>query len=183
MKIYTKTGDAGDTSLLGGTLVPKSSIRIDVCGTIDELNAQIGVIRSLKPQLEIDEILEKIQSQLFILGTDLSAPLDVPLSDVQRIKQSDAQLLEKIIDRLENQLETLTTFIYPCGTQVSAQLHVARGVCRRAERLVDALGRKEKISPIPLIFLNRLADLLFVLARYANKLSGISDIKWDFTEL
>jgi len=181
MKIYTKTGDTGDTSLFGGKRIPKSSIRIDAYGTVDELNAQLGVIRALKPFADVESILAKIQNQLFILGADLATPLDVTPTNVKRIQQNEIQFLELAIDRLDLQLEPLKSFILQGGSIVSAQLHVARAVCRRAERLVDALGRKETIGEFPLIFLNRLADLLFVLARYVNKLAGIEETKWNGT--
>jgi cob(I)alamin adenosyltransferase len=178
MKIYTKTGDSGDTSLFGGKRVPKSSLRIDAYGTVDELSAQLGVVRSLKTHAEVDSILEKIQDQLFVLGADLATPMDSS-AKVQRIQREHVQSLESIIDHLEIQLEPLKSFILPGGSLASAQLQVARSVCRRSERKVDALGRKEEIGKFPLIYLNRLADLLFVLGRYENKLSGTEDIKWD----
>jgi cob(I)alamin adenosyltransferase len=181
MKIYTKTGDSGDTSLFGGKRVPKSTLRIDAYGTVDELNAQLGVARALKPHGDIEELLKQIQKQLFILGADLAAPVDSAPSSVTRIQQTEIQFLEETIDRLDAQLEPLKSFILPGGTTASAQLHIARTVCRRTERLVDALGRKEEIGRFPLIYLNRLADLLFVLARYANKISLVNDIPWNPT--
>jgi cob(I)alamin adenosyltransferase len=179
MKIYTTTGDAGDTSLFGGKRVPKSNLRIDAYGTVDELNAQIGVVRAFKPPAEVDELFGQIQNQLFILGADLAAPSSSAPSNHQRIHQHEIQFLEGTIDQLDEQLESLKSFILPGGSLVSAQLHVARTVCRRAERLVDALGRKEEIGRFPLIYLNRLNDFLFVAARYANKLAGIEETKWN----
>jgi cob(I)alamin adenosyltransferase len=179
MKIYTKTGDSGDTSLFGGKRVPKSTLRIDTYGTVDELNAQLGVARALKPPSDVEGLLEQIQNQLFVLGADLAAPFDSAPSDVKRIQQKEIQFLEETIDRLDAQLDPLNSFILPGGTLVSAKLHVARTVCRRAERLVDALGRKEQIGKFPLIYLNRLADLLFVAARYVNKLAGMEETKWN----
>jgi cob(I)alamin adenosyltransferase len=178
VKIYTKTGDSGDTSLYGGKRVRKSSLRIETYGTVDELNTQIGAVRSLKPHAEIDSILEKIQNQLFVLGADLAAP-GINLKDVKRIQQPHIRNLEDIIDQIDARLDPLKSFILPGGAQVSAQLQVARSICRRAERHVDALGRIEEIGTCPLIYLNRLSDLLFVLARYENKLSGVNEIKWD----
>jgi cob(I)alamin adenosyltransferase len=183
MKIYTKTGDKGDTSLFGGKRVPKSSLRIDAYGTVDELNSQLGVIRALKPIAEVDRLLEQIQSQLFVLGSDLAAPFDAASTKIKRIQQNDVQFLEETIDRLDAHLEPLKSFILPDGSLVSAQLHVARAVCRRTERLVDALGRKEKIGKHPLVYLNRLADLLFVMARYVNKLDGMEETKWNGTTM
>jgi cob(I)alamin adenosyltransferase len=178
MKIYTKTGDAGDTSLFGGKRVPKSDLRIDAYGTVDELNAQLGVVRALKPHAEVDELLFQVQNQLFVLGADLAAPSNSASLNYQRIQQGEIRFLEGTIDRLDGQLEPLKSFILPGGSLVSAQLHVARTVCRRAERLVDALGRKEEIGRFPLIYLNRLNDFLFVAARYANKLAGVEETKW-----
>ena len=178
MKIYTKTGDTGDTSLLGGTRLPKHSIRIDAYGTVDELNAQLGVVRSLKPIAEVDSILEQIQNQLFVLGADLAAPLGTAPANLTRIQHHEIQMLEETIDQLDTHLEPLKSFILPGGSPVGAQLHAARTVCRRAERSVDALGRKEDIGTFPLVYLNRLADLLFVAARYANAQAGIEETKW-----
>jgi cob(I)alamin adenosyltransferase len=179
MKIYTKTGDTGDTSLFGGQRVPKSTLRIDAYGTIDELNAQLGVVRALKPSAEVDNILEQIQNQLFVLGADLATPFDAAPKNLKRIQQNEIQILEETIDRLDAQLEPLKSFILPGGSLVSAQLHVARTVCRRVERLIDALGRKEQVGKFPLVYLNRLADLLFVMARYVNKLSGMEETRWN----
>jgi cob(I)alamin adenosyltransferase len=179
MRIYTKTGDAGDTSLFGGKRVPKSTLRIDTYGTVDELNAQLGYARSLQPHSDVEGLLEHIQNQLFVLGADLAAPIDSALANVKRIHEKEIQFLEETIDRLDAQLEPLQSFILPGGTPVSAQLHISRTVCRRAERLVDSLGRKEEIGKFPLLYLNRLADLLFVAARYENMLSGRVETKWN----
>jgi cob(I)alamin adenosyltransferase len=178
MKIYTKTGDTGETSLFGGKRVPKSTLRIDAYGTVDELNAQLGVVRALQPSAEVDTMLEKIQNQLFLLGADLAAPFGSAPADAKKIQQNEIQFLEDTIDRLDAQLEPLKSFILPGGSHAGAQLHIARTVCRRAERFVDALGRKEEIGRLPLIYLNRLADLLFVAARYTNKLAGMEETKW-----
>jgi cob(I)alamin adenosyltransferase len=179
MKIYTKTGDTGDTSLFGGKRVPKSTPRIDAYGTVDELNAQLGVVRALKPPMEIENILKELQNQLFDLGADLATPLDVDSLKIHRMRQEHIDHLEKIIDRLETRLVPLQAFILPGGQLTSAELHVARTVCRRAERLVDALGRSEDIGKFALIYLNRLADLLFVVARYANMLAGTEEPTWN----
>jgi len=179
MKIYTKTGDNGDTSLFGGHRLPKGSLRIDAYGTVDELNAQLGVVRALKPHAGIESILEQLQNQLFVLGADLATPLHTVSPKIERIQQDHIQNLEIIIDRIDTQLKPLQSFILPGGQLVGAQMHVARTICRRAERQVDALGRKEEIGEFPLVYLNRLADLLFVLARYANMLAGISETTWN----
>jgi cob(I)alamin adenosyltransferase len=179
MKIYTKTGDKGDTSLLDGKRIPKSSLRIDVYGTVDEVNALLGVVRELKPHTEVESVLELLQNHLFVLGADLATPLDAVSPKIQRIQQDHILILEKVIDQMEEQLKPLQSFILPGGQLVSAQMHVARTVCRRAERLVDALGRKEDIGKLPLVYLNRLADLLFVLARFANRLGKTEETKWN----
>jgi len=179
MKIYTKTGDTGDTSLFGGKRVSKSSLRIDAYGTVDELNSQLGIVRASKLPAEVDSLLEQIQNQLFVLGADLAAPFDAAPAGVKRIHQTEIQLLEETIDRLDAQLKPLNAFILPSGSLVSAQLHLARTICRRAERIVDALGRKEEIGKYPLVYLNRLADLLFVAARYVNKLSRTGETVWN----
>jgi cob(I)alamin adenosyltransferase len=183
MKIYTKTGDSGDTSLFGGKRVPKSILRIDAYGTVDEVNAQLGVVRALHPPDDVDNLLEKIQNQLFELGADLAAPFDSAPPNTKRIQQNGIQFLEETIDRIEAQLEPLKSFILPGGSLVSAQMHVARTVCRRAERLVDALGRKEEIGKFPLMYLNRLADFLFVAARYMNKRTETEEVQWNGTTI
>ncbi len=177
MKIYTKTGDGGDTSLFGGMRVPKSSPRIHAYGSVDELNSQIGVVRACKPHDEVDKVLNDIQEHLFVLAADLATPVDAAVQ-VRRISRDHVDRLEHLIDNLEKQLDPLRSFIYPGGSPACANLHMARTVARRAERYVDALKRTEKIGDLPLIYINRLADLLFVLARFENKLSGIEENKW-----
>ncbi|MFZ1978177.1 MAG: cob(I)yrinic acid a,c-diamide adenosyltransferase [Bacteroidota bacterium] len=179
MKIYTKTGDEGETSLFGGRRVPKFSLRIETYGTADELNSQIGVIRSLKPKPEIDTLLEKLQSDLFILGTDLATPVqEREAARVRRIESGHIAFLEDTIDRIEEHLPVLHSFVLPGGSAVAAQIHAARTICRRCERLAVRLEKEEQIGKLPLIFLNRLSDFLFVLARYANLLDGVSETIW-----
>ena len=178
MKIYTKTGDQGETALFGGKRVPKDALRIEAYGSVDELNCVIGVIRSLKPHKSIDTILEKIQHQLFELGADLATPIVHKSAYITRIKKSHSSVLEKIIDKLETQLEPLKSFILPGGSVIASHLHLTRTVCRRAERNVVRLSRNENIGDEVIIYLNRLSDLLFVMARYANQLDGNEEIKW-----
>lgn len=178
MKIYTKTGDEGETSLFGGQRVLKESLRIETYGTVDELNSVVGIARSLKPHKEVDAILESIQNDLFVLGADLATPLTQTSGKVSRVQQSQVDTLERYIDSLEPKLQPLKVFILPGGSMVAAHLHFARTVCRRAERLTSQLSREEKIGPAPLVFLNRLSDLLFVLARYANYLDGVAETQW-----
>ena len=182
MKIYTRTGDKGDTSLFGGKRVSKDALRIETYGSVDELNSVLGVVRSLKPQKELDDVLGQLQDQLFVLGADLATPRNAKKSKaakkIPRIESSHSNQLERQIDAWERQLAPLRSFILPGGSPVAAQLHVARAVCRRAERLVVRLGKKETIGAEPVRYLNRLSDLLFVMARYANKLDGVKETEW-----
>ena len=179
MKIYTKTGDTGETSLFGGQRVPKDALRIDAYGTVDELNSLLGAVRSLKPHREMDAILQRLQEDLFVLGADLATPQGKSSSKTPRIEPRHAEELEKIIDSLESHLHPLTRFILPGGAPIGAQLQVARTVCRRAERLVVKLSREERTGSPALVYLNRLSDLLFVLSRYANHLDGAKEIPWN----
>jgi cob(I)alamin adenosyltransferase len=177
MKIYTKTGDKGETALFGSGRVSKDSKRIHAYGTVDELNSVLGIVRSLDAPRQIDNIVEEIQGDLFTLGADLATPLDVN-SSVPRIQASDVQRVEKYIDEIDPTLPPLKQFILPGGTQAGAMLHFARTVCRRAERRVVKLAKKEDIGQYAVVYLNRLADLFFVLARYANHLARSEEKKW-----
>ncbi|MCX6136951.1 MAG: cob(I)yrinic acid a,c-diamide adenosyltransferase [Ignavibacteriales bacterium] len=179
MKIYTKTGDAGVTGLFGGDRVPKDAIRIEAYGEVDELNAVIGMVRASQPPADIDRLLVRIQNDLFVVGADLATPLDQVLSRVPRIDTGYAEALEKEIDALDAKLPPLKNFVLPGGTSAAALLHFARTVCRRAERAVVTLARAEKIGPEIIIYLNRLSDLLFVLARYANHRAGSVETNWS----
>jgi len=179
MKIYTRKGDKGETALFGGKRVSKDALRIDAYGSVDELNSVLGVVRSLKPQKELEDVLGQLQDELFILGADLATPRTARMKNTPRIEASATKRLEKQIDRWEEQLAPLRLFILPGGSAVAAQLHVARVVCRRAERLVVRLGKKENIGEEPVRYLNRLSDLLFVMARYANKLEGVRETEWN----
>ncbi|MEX2117213.1 MAG: cob(I)yrinic acid a,c-diamide adenosyltransferase [Bacteroidota bacterium] len=176
MKIYTKKGDGGETSLFGGKRVPKNSIRIDAYGTVDELNSHLGFARTLNPSPSEDADLQRLQETLFVLGADLATPAG---GKTKRIAEEDVSVLERSIDRLENDLPSLKNFILPGGSPLAAHLHIARTVCRRAERLVSALSRSEELSPYPLKFLNRLSDLLFVMARHANHVAGATEAPWN----
>ncbi|MFZ1082198.1 MAG: cob(I)yrinic acid a,c-diamide adenosyltransferase [Candidatus Kryptoniota bacterium] len=177
MKIYTKTGDKGETSLFGGKRISKNDRRIETYGTVDELNSVIGVARSFIENTRINDMLEKIQDQLFVLGADLATPPDVKSKSTKRISAQDCASVEKIIDEIDEQLPPLKSFILPGGSKGAATLHHARTVCRRAERQV--ISMRKETSDHTIIFLNRLSDLLFVLARYANKLSGVADTPWN----
>lgn len=178
MKIYTKTGDRGDTSLFGGQRVPKDALRIEAYGTVDELNSVLGIVRADNKEKEIDEILGHVQNDLFVLGADLATPRASNTKQITRVEPKDAARLEKVIDRLEVKLKPLKTFILPGGSPVAARLHFARTVCRRAERAVVRLSRNEDIGEDIMVYLNRLSDLLFVLARYANLCAGIPETAW-----
>jgi cob(I)alamin adenosyltransferase len=178
MKIYTRTGDKGDTSLFGGQRVPKDALRIEAYGTVDELNSVLGIVRADSVDPEIDRILEEIQNELFELGADLATPRSVERSKVKRIESRDVQGLEKLLDGLDEHLKPLRSFILPGGSPVAARIHFARTVCRRAERAVVRLSRNEDIGEAVMVYLNRLSDLLFVLARYANHQAAVPEVKW-----
>lgn len=178
MKIYTKTGDKGETSLFGGKRVKKDNPRIEAYGNADELNSCIGVVRSFAPPSEIDAVLAEIQNDLFVLGADLATPGGGVKTDVQRIGPGDVVRLERHIDRIDELLPELRSFIVPGGSQVASFLHLARTICRRCERGVVVLSHEDRSSESTIVYLNRLSDLLFVLARYSNKLSERPDIPW-----
>lgn len=178
MKIYTKKGDSGNTSLFGGQRVSKSTERIEVYGTVDELNSFVGLAASYNLSEKGTEYLRKVQELLLVLGADLATP---PSSEtrIARIAESDIEFLEDAIDEMEEDLETLKNFILPGGAQSGATLHVARTVCRRAERAAVACKKTDEISDETLKFLNRLSDFLFVIARYENKHQGIREETWQ----
>ena len=181
MKIYTKTGDEGQTGLFGGGRVGKDHPRVEAYGDVDELNAVLGVARSVEMMPRIDEVLVPIQRDLFGIGALLATPnpekmrqqLEKARIDDERIAQ-----LERAIDDGEAELEPLRAFIVPGGTPKAAALHVARTVCRRAERRVVHLQHEVEIPQLVVIYLNRLSDLLFVLARVANRRAGAGEVTW-----
>ena len=177
-KIYTRTGDKGKTALGNGVRVAKHDARVEAYGTVDEVNAFIGVAR-LHCRGEADQMLARIQNDLFDLGADLCVPAVTDEAEGQSLRVTSAQVhrLEVEIDCMNAALKPLMSFILPGGSAASAHLHVARTVTRRAERLVSALGQTEKISPLILGYLNRLSDHLFVLARWNNE-QGESDVLW-----
>ncbi len=180
VKIYTKTGDDGETGLFGGSRLSKDDLRIEAYGTVDELNAVLGLARACKPAAEIDELLGKIQRQLFVIGAELASP-DGSVQGMKPTGTPEIADLEKGIDRFEAQLPALEQFILPGGTSLASQLHLARCVCRRAERrLIAPLREQKNDSPkAVLVYLNRLGDLLFVLAREANRSAGYADVPWN----
>jgi cob(I)alamin adenosyltransferase len=181
MKIYTKTGDKGDTSLFGGQRVPKDALRIEAYGTVDELNSIIGIVRADQAPADIDDVLGEVQDDLFVLGADLATPRSVEKKKIQRIEGANTRRLEKRIDTFDASLKALRSFILPGGSPVAARLHFARTVCRRAERIVVRLSRNEDIGDDVPMYLNRLSDLLFVLARYANHVVHVPEVKWRST--
>jgi cob(I)alamin adenosyltransferase len=178
-KIYTKTGDDGTTGLFGGGRVAKDSARIEAYGNVDELDSVIGLCASAPSYDWLTTMLHSIQEKLFVLGADLATPLETRSNyDIPRIEESDATQLEHEIDEQVSALPPLKHFILPGGTELASRLHLARTVCRRAERSLVHLASLEEIGKHDVIFLNRLSDLLFVLARRANQLAGINDIEW-----
>ena len=179
MKIYTKRGDSGDTSLFGGRRVSKDDLRIEAYGTVDELNAFLGAVASQCQDATLQQALQRVQGQLFGVGADLATPLDARTSYISRIDAGPSQQLEKEIDAWEQQLPPLTHFILPGGSAAGAALHIARTICRRAERRVVALARTEAVNEQVLIYLNRLSDWLFVLARTVNHRQNIPEAPWQ----
>jgi cob(I)alamin adenosyltransferase len=181
MRIYTKTGDKGETGLFGGERVSKSSLRINAYGTIDELNAYIGLSVTEVNDKNVKRDLQKIQDQLFTVGTDLATPDNDKTEklNVDRTPAGYFEEIESLIDQYDSKLEELKNFIIPGGSKSAALLHICRTICRRAEREVVALNEMVKIENNIIIFLNRLSDLFFVLSRFENKVSNHPDIIWN----
>lgn len=180
MKIYTKTGDKGETGLFGSGRVSKDDLRIEAYGTIDELNSVLGVaINDVKDE-SIVSLLGTIQKQLFVAGSDLAAPRNKENSRfrIPRVEKEFIEETEKQIDYYTAKLEELRHFILPGGSRGAAFLHLARTVCRRAERITVTLHKSVEIGDNLIVYLNRLSDLFFVLARYENKTSGVPDVVW-----
>jgi cob(I)alamin adenosyltransferase len=181
MKIYTKTGDAGDTGLFGGGRVPKSHPRVEAYGDVDELNATLGVARATGTDAQIDELLLHIQQDLFAIGALLATPDREKMRqhlEKARIDEARVAELEGAIDAADKELEALRAFILPGGSPKAAALHVSRTVCRRAERRVVDISADAEIPALVVIYLNRLSDLLFTLARLANKRASTEETRW-----
>ncbi len=176
-KIYTKTGDKGETSLFGGKRLPKHHIRIESYGTVDELNSFIGVVRDHLGDDSLKKELEVIQNRLFTIGANLASDPDKQM-DTPDILESDISLLEQSMDDMDEQLPPLKNFILPGGHPAVSYCHVARCVCRRAERMVVALAENEPVAEILIRYLNRLSDYLFMLARRIGQLLNAEEIKW-----
>jgi cob(I)alamin adenosyltransferase len=185
MKIYTKTGDKGTTALFGGTRVPKHHIRIDSYGTVDELNSHLGLIRDQDIDAHSKSILQIIQDKLFTVGAVLATDPEKAILksgkerlNIPKISSEDIELLEKEMDRMNETLPQMTHFVLPGGHQTVSFCHIARCVCRRAERLASALNELEPFQPETLTYLNRLSDYLFVLARKLSKDLQAEEVKW-----
>jgi cob(I)alamin adenosyltransferase len=180
-KIYTKTGDDGRTGLFGGGRVEKDHARVEAYGDVDELNAVIGAARAVEMMPRVDEILAPVQRDLFAIGALLATPHpEKHREQLEKARLSDKRIaqLEQAIDDGEEELEPLKAFILPGGTQKASALHVARTVCRRAERSIIRMQRTDEVPQIVIVYLNRLSDLLFVLARVANRRAGAGEVTW-----
>ena len=180
MKIYTKTGDKGTTSLFNGDRVSKNALRVNCYGTIDEMNSVIGIAITFSPDNDLKQDLTALSHTLFNLGSDLATPLNPPPKyNPPRMNEENIKFLEDLIDKYTEILPKLKSFILPGGTATASFLHQARTVCRRAERLMVELSTTEEIGESTMIFVNRLSDYLFTAARYANYLQNVEDIKWE----
>ncbi len=180
MKIYTKTGDDGTTGLFGGGRVSKDDARVEAYGTVDETNAVIGVARAAGLASAVDAVMAKVQEHLFVLGAELACvPGKEDKLSIAPLTETEIAELERAIDEAESSLPPLKTFILPGGSAGGAALHLARTVCRRAERRTRSAGREAPIREQVLVYLNRLSDLLFVLARHANQHAGVEDVPWN----
>ena len=177
-KVYTKSGDAGETSLVSGDRVSKADWRVAAYGDVDELNSLLGVTRTFLQDEQVDAVLGQIQNELFTLGADLASPMSIA---VPRVEEAMITEMEQEIDGFLEELEPLQEFILPGGSQVAAFLHLARTVARRAERTTVALAQHEEINPHAVKYLNRLSDLLFVLARVANRRAGVKEPAANFS--
>lgn len=182
-KIYTKTGDKGSTSLIGGVRVPKNHIRIESYGTVDELNSQLGLVNDLTNQSLISEWIREVQDRLFTIGSELAtSPTKEVKMKLPDLHESDVQWLEERIDEMNQELPEMRSFILPGGHAGASACHVARCICRRAERICVAMTEETEINPpvheLIVRYLNRLSDFLFVLARYIAHINGVADLPW-----
>ena len=186
-RVYTRTGDRGETALVGGKRVPKDAARIEAYGTIDELNALIGLVRVFNEERLgegeghrwLDDVLRRIQNRLFDLGSELATPEDAVYEGMYRVGDAEVRELERLIDECQKELPPLRSFVLPGGGRIGAFLHQARTVCRRAEREILRLSRVEPISEWPLRYANRLSDLLFVLSRWVARRLGEREYLWE----
>lgn len=180
LRIYTKTGDTGKTSLIGGTRVSKSDLRIESYGTVDELNSHIGLLRDHLADAQTIAVLKEIQDRLFTIGSSLACdPVKEPLMKIPDLGEEDIVFLEKEIDRMNESLPAMKNFVMPGGHVAVSQAHITRCVCRRAERIcVSMIDHDSFVEPLVIKYLNRLSDYLFVVARYATHLFGAEEITW-----
>jgi cob(I)alamin adenosyltransferase len=186
-RVYTRTGDRGETALVGGKRIAKDTPRIEAYGTIDELNAALGVARAFTEERLgdgegprwLDTVLRKLQNQLFDLGSELATPEDAVYEGMYRVGEEDVRELERLIDECQRELSPLKSFVLPGGGRIGASLHLARTVCRRAEREILRLSRVEAIGEGPLRYVNRLSDLLFVLSRWVAKRLDEPEYLWE----
>lgn len=181
MKVYTKTGDEGTTSLLGGTKVAKNDLRIEAYGTVDELNAYLGLIADQEAADDQKELIRRIQDRLFVVGSQLANDPGRSHFKVPTLNEKDVEALENSIDEMEKLLEPLTNFILPGGHPANSMSHVARCVCRRAERRVVELNERAPVDPLMLKYLNRLSDWLFVLGRHISRITRSPEVLWHAT--
>lgn len=179
MKIYTKTGDEGETSLFAGGRVSKDDVRLHTYGTIDELNSILGMARAYGVDTELDQKLGHVQAALFEIGADLATPLDADAKWIVRVNEAMVEQLEAEIDHFEAELSPLKNFILPNGTPSAATLHFARTVCRRAERWIVTLSQDVEVNPAVRHYVNRLSDWLFVAARITNHRANVDDVPWQ----
>jgi len=178
MKIYTKKGDSGTTQLIGGTRVPKSNVRIESYGTVDELNSFIGLVRDSVKDENTRTVLKTIQDRLFTIGSSLASDPVKSRTEIPVLKEEDITLLENEIDKMNETLPELKSFLLPGGHPANSICHIARTVCRRAERQVVGLGEHDKVDPLVVKYLNRLSDYLFVLSRKISKDFGAEEVQW-----
>jgi len=184
-RVYTRTGDRGDTALVGGKRIPKDSPRIIAYGVIDELNSVLGIVRALAAKesgagpARLTEILQRLQNELFDLGSELATPADAEYEGMWRVSETEVRELERTIDECQKDLEPLKSFVLPGGGTLGAFLHQARTVCRRAEIEILRLSRAEPVGELVLRYVNRLSDLLFVLARWIAKQQGEREFLWE----
>jgi cob(I)alamin adenosyltransferase len=186
-RVYTRTGDRGETALVGGKRVPKDSLRIEAYGTIDELNSIVGLARAFNEEKLadgeahrfLDTLLRQIQDELFDLGSELATPPDFFQDGMYRVSESEVKKVEQLIDECQEELEPLKSFVLPGGGRIGAYLHQCRTVCRRAEREILRLSRAEELSEWPIKYVNRLSDLFFVLSRWISKKTGKDEYLWQ----
>jgi len=186
-RVYTRTGDRGETALVGGKRVPKDSLRIEAYGTIDELNSIVGLARAFNEEKLadgeahrfLDTVLRQIQDELFDLGSELATPPAFFKEGTYRVSESEVKKIEQLIDECQKELEPLKSFVLPGGGRIGAYLHQCRTVCRRAEREILRLSRAEELSEWPIKYVNRLSDLFFVLSRWISKKTGQDEYLWQ----